>query len=235
MNTRARRANLILLCLSGTLLLLGVSYLGYLAWMKNGAAPGNSLPPDAPVGSPNTGVQPSKYPARKFAFICDISPAIHLRINRFLPVALSSFGKQQKVDVMVTTSDDKFMSVTDGLIPMTTTAQAAAWEAVRRGPDGSSSTFLSALKTAEDEKVEAVYLLTSADQMKQFGPDPLAMFTQITHGRKVQLNCVIFASETDSKEDLEKWKKLADGTHGAYLLRKSASEIRIPKPESPNQ
>jgi hypothetical protein len=235
---RTKKMMIYNLCLLGALLLLGGSYAGYILIVKHGsfsfAAPSagtssdTSTPPDSgttppqidtPVTPSNSDSEPSKYPTRKFAFICDINPAIHPRINKFLPTALSSFGRKQNVDVMVMSSDDKFVSVTSGSIPMSTDAQTAAWEAVRAAGDDTTASFITALKTADDEQVEAVYLLTTADQIKQFGPDPLAVFKQLTHGRKVQINCVIFATDADSKDDLNKWKKLGDDTHGAYLLQ----------------
>jgi hypothetical protein len=234
---RTRKMMIYNLCLLGALLVFGGSYLGYIILIKHGSfSTGRAFvdtsteiftPPDATLdpstGQPISGASSnsalSQYPTRKFAIICDLNPAIHPRINKFLPGALSSFGKKQNVDVMVLSNGDPFVSVTKGSIPMSVDAQTAAWTAVHAASDDAGSSFIPALKAAGDEQVEAVYLLTTADQIKQLGPDPQAMFKELTHGRKVQLNCVIFETETDARGDLEKWKKLGDDTRGAYLLQ----------------
>jgi len=231
MQMRARRTKRMMmynLGLLGVLIVLVLAYFGYTHLHRTGNAasaaadtadtqapidPGNPSPApveDTPAGLTPRPSTPVKPVSQKFIFICDTAPGLQSRMAAALP--LSAFSKVHQMDVIVLGSDGAFTSVTGGLVPITDVAKKSAVDAVAHASAGTGRSFMPALKAAAAENPDAVYLVTTADQIKQFGADPLATLRQA--GTIPVVNCMILTTPTDSPADLAAFKKLAKGMHG---------------------
>jgi hypothetical protein len=230
MQMRAQRTKRLLLINLGllgvlacvALVLLGVKN-GWFAKTPEGTA--DSGYPAAPVTidpvSPSAPVEPTKYPVRKFAVICDVSGHAQPGLSKFLPNAMSQFNEKQLVDVMTLTSDGAFISATNGMAPMPMSAKKKACDFIAGASADSGTSVKGAIQKAVDEKAEAIYLLTTPMHAKEFGADPMATLGQWTGGQKMAINCIVFRDDTDSDADVAVFKSISKGTNGECMVEAS--------------